>query len=148
MVRGVKKSHLCSLNILLLWNIQEKQINVCVVTVFSCYDCGFISAKTNVPYFGIEFDILLILIIVFQLYAIIYTAHTYKINNESQAFAQILVIWRSFLSIDRNDLSCVMRALFKLLHIHTLCNQKIQKYRKKLIGVTALSIQFNMKHFL
>ncbi len=25
--------------------------------VFSCYDCGFISAKTNGPDFGIEFDI-------------------------------------------------------------------------------------------
>ena len=28
---------------------------ICVV--FHCYDCGFISAKTNGPDFGIEFDV-------------------------------------------------------------------------------------------
>ncbi len=30
----------------------EKKSNPTVMVVNSCYDCGFISAKTNGPYFG------------------------------------------------------------------------------------------------
>ena len=34
-----------------------KNYNISIGVVFHCYDCGFISAKTNGPDFGIEFDV-------------------------------------------------------------------------------------------